>query len=152
MEVKVRELLGLAIEFIALQQRLLVAWHEASPSARDLDMLLDFPKRLVICVLSDSWTATKHGLGVRFVRTDGLTVDVPFAVDKPVAFDANRLFDFLVTCSRNSFAPIPREREAFYQVFDKLCESGCATKQYDETGRTLFCIPSNELTSGNTLQ
>jgi len=140
MEEKERELLGLAIEFVALQQRLLVAWQEASPSSRDLEMLLDFPKCLIVRVLSDTWTATKHGLGVRFVRTDGLTVDVPFAVDRPVAFDANRLFDFLATWPPDSFAKVPREREAFYAIFDKLCESGCVARQDDEAGRTLFCI------------
>jgi hypothetical protein len=141
MENDERQLLDLATEFISLQRSLVAAWREASPSSRDLEMLLDFPKQSHVCVHTDDWSATRHGLGVRFLSTDGLTVDVPFGVDKPFSVDANRLFDFLASRPSHDFGLLPREREPFYALFDRLCDAGRLVRQSDSAGRDLFTLP-----------
>lgn len=140
MKTNERQLLELATEFVSLQQSLLAAWREANPLSYDVEMLLDFPKRCRVRVHSDDWMATRHGLGVRFARVDGLTVDVPFAVDKPLAIEANRLFDFLTSKPLVEPEAIPREREPFCVLFDGLCASGALARQDDPEGRELFVL------------
>ena len=135
-----QQLMELAKEFILLQQLLLAAWREANNSSHDLEMLLDFPKLSFLQVQKDSWAATKHGIGVRFERGDGLTVDVPFGVDQPLAVDANRLFDFLVSKPPLDFGLLPRERRAFYAVVDRLCRSGNTVGEATASGRGIFKI------------
>ncbi|MDZ7615700.1 MAG: hypothetical protein U1E05_01775 [Patescibacteria group bacterium] len=139
-----RQLLDLAKEFISIQQSLLAAWREANPSSRDLEMLLDYPKNCPVRLDADQWAAARHGLGVRFVRTDGLTVDVPYGIAKPLSLDANRLFDFVTSKPLHLSALLPRDRQSFYVLFDRLCESGHIVSESDSAGQSLFTIRSIE--------
>lgn len=137
------QLLRLAKDFVRFQQSLLTHWINANSSSCDLEMLLDFPKRCNVSVDSKVWQAMRHGLGVRFVSPDGLTIDVPIAVNRPNAFDSGRLFDFVVSLPPDSYEFIPRNRVSFCEVFDRLFHSGLLKRQVDSRGRQLFAIDAN---------
>lgn len=144
MKINEELLLELAKELVSFQRELLRAWRGANPSSSDTEMLFDFPMRCVVWIRSSDWTATKHGIGVRFQRTDGLMVDGPFGIDKPSAIDPNRLFDFLVSRPFNRADSLPRDRISFCGLFDQVYDSGCLIKHDELTGRAFFTIRTNE--------
>jgi hypothetical protein len=135
-----KQLTLLALEFLGLQQSLLMAWRSANPESSDLQLLLDFPKRSVVTIGGQKWDAIKHGLGVRFTNPDRVIVDIPRAIDQPSALDANRLFDFHQSRALGTFPRVPKERDAFYTLFDQLCALGIMAQRQAGLDDGLFII------------
>ncbi|WP_350239066.1 hypothetical protein U1R68_09935 [Pectobacterium colocasium] len=55
------------ISFISLQEMLMKAFFIAYPSLKDLDFLLDFPKKGTVFVNDSEWNFIKHGKGIKFL-------------------------------------------------------------------------------------
>ena len=128
----------IAREFINFQASLLNAWSDLNPNAHDLECLTDFPKQCTIFMSERLWTASRHGEGVRFVRDDGLSVDVAFAVYEIHSCEANRLFDFLKSREAIQCSGSLCDRERFYCAFDDAVREGGFVVTHDRNGRTLY--------------
>jgi hypothetical protein len=118
-----KEILQYASEFVMLQERLLSTWFLANIDSQDMESLIDFPKHSVLPKPYSDWKAIRHGLGVRFERSDGLVVDVPFGIKETRSFDSNRLFDFAVSTMKVDPSRSVSDRKSFYHVFDSLCDT-----------------------------
>lgn len=141
--------LGCCREFIAFQKRLLSIWLSENPASRDLDLLLDFPKRTTFCIDESTWNAVRHGTGVRFLRNDGLEVDVPFGVTSPYEFDENRVYDYHLSTVRigSTDAPVG-DRSAWRSTITALLRCNLLIAHVDGLGRRVLRLAEPNIVNG----
>jgi len=92
-----RSLLTHVERYIDLPVSLIAAFKEAYPDVSDWEFLLDAPWSGALVVDGDTWSFRKHGAGLSFRRTDGLTIDVHCCLSVPEGIDVWRPFEYLET-------------------------------------------------------
>lgn len=83
--------------YVDLQVSLIATFKEAYPNVSDWEFLLDAPWSGALVVDADTWSFRKHGAGLSFRRTDGLTIDAHCCLSVPEGVDVWRLFKYLET-------------------------------------------------------
>jgi hypothetical protein len=92
---------GYVSQLVRLQEELVRALMNQYPAGKDLDWLLDFPKKGVIRINTDDWEFTRHGCGMRFIRKTTephYIVDMHRVIREPRCIDGWRLLQFLESC------------------------------------------------------
>ncbi|MEO3878128.1 DUF6896 domain-containing protein [Rheinheimera fenheensis] len=88
-------------EFLKLQNDLVLEFSNQFPDSKDFKWLLDFPKSGQLRLVDSIWSFTKHGAGLKFVRS---SVGVPIVVDihksfgEPNCLDLWRLSQYCQSC------------------------------------------------------
>lgn len=142
-----KKLLAELHDFCRSQKALLKRWRSHCGGSRDLELLLDFPKRSRFEMNGTQWEAVKHGIGVMFCG-DGVVVDVPHAVARPDVFESDRFFDYLRSKNLNDLVgESSDQRERLAEVLREWSDRGLIERQPDERGCAGYCIVRTEVGS-----
>jgi hypothetical protein len=64
-------------EFICLQSQLIDIFYQSFPDIKDLEYLLDCPRKGEIEILGEKWNFQRHGIGICFTgQISGKVIDV----------------------------------------------------------------------------
>ena len=136
-----KELLTELQSFCRLQKTLLEKWRGHCSDSRDIELLLDFPKKVQFEMDGRRWDAVKHGTGVMF-RGDDLLVDVPREIDRPDLFDSDRFFDYLQSKRLLNLLGEdgPGRRAKVAELFSEWTKEGVLERRSDERGHPVFSL------------
>ena len=98
-------------EFVALQQLLVAALLETGDGDVD-EFLCRVPKTTELSVNGETWSCSKHGLGVLFTGPNSLRVDVHQRFSEPNLFDEWRLQIYFGSQGRKGVKLLERTAEA----------------------------------------
>ena len=97
-------------EFVALQQLLVAALLETCDGTMD-EFLFRVPKTTKLSVNGETWSCSKHGLGVLFTGPNSLRVDVHQRFSEPNLFDEWRLQIYFRSQGRKGVKLLERTAE-----------------------------------------
>jgi len=113
-------ILKIAIQFEALQDRLICGFFSQITGVSDFRFLTDFPKSGVLEIDGEVWVYKKHGLGYVFQERDGCIVDVHNSFERGShVFDAHRLAEYVVSLNGGK---MPDEISGLYSKIEAALE------------------------------
>ena len=120
-------------------------WRSHCADSRDLELLLDFPKKSRFEMDGTQWEAVKHGSGVMFCG-DGVVVDIPYAIARPDVFESDRFFDYLRSKSLDDLLGESSDRrERLAEFLREWSDRGFIERRPDERGHALYGIVKREV-------